>query len=75
MDGLEKSDVIFSDPFVLKIFYGEVVKVTGLDRGRGRKWMRQKAEEMGKYRWECSVLEAAVSNLDAVCRVKATCLK
>lgn len=35
-----KSDVIFSDPFVLTTFSGEVVKVTGLDRGRGRKWVR-----------------------------------
>lgn len=29
-----KSDVIFSDPFVLKIFSGEVVKVTGLDKSQ-----------------------------------------
>lgn len=30
--------------------------MTGLDRGKGIKWMRPKAGEMGKDRWEYSDL-------------------
>lgn len=75
-NGLEKIRDIFRSVSVLKIFSGEMLKVAGLDRGKGIKRMRQKAGEMGKHRWECSeVLKSSCEQSGSVWKMKATCLK
>lgn len=62
--------------FVLNIFSGEMVKVTGLDSSRGLKGMRQKTAEMvGTGGNTQTLLKAAVSHLLSTRRFKATCLK